>query len=52
MYVRRAGLERELAELEARGQTPNQPGPAQAIEVQLKRLNKNIDHANRRLGTM
>lgn len=52
MYVRRAGLERELAELEARGQTPKQPGPAQAIDVQLKRLNKNIDHANRRLCTM
>ena len=52
MYVRRTGLERELAELEARGQTPSQPGPAQAIAAQLKRLNKNIDHANRRLGTM
>ena len=52
MYVRRAGLERELAELEMRGQTVDQPGPAQAIEVQLKRINKNIDHANRRLGTM
>ena len=52
MYVRRAGLERELAEFEARGQTPDQPGPAQAIEVQLKRLNKNIAHANRKLGMM
>lgn len=52
MYVRRTGLERELAELEARGQTPDQPGVAQAIEAQLKRLNKNIAHANRRLGTM
>ena len=52
MYVRRAGLERELADLEARGQTPKQPGPAQAIAAQLKRLNRNIDHANRRLGTM
>lgn len=52
MYVRRTGLERELAELEARGQTPSQPGPAQAIEAQLKRLTKNIAHANRRLGTM
>lgn len=52
MYVRRAGLERELAELESRGQLPNQPGPAQAIAAQLKRLNRNIDHANRRLGTM
>lgn len=52
MYVRRSGLERELAELEARGQTPDQPGPAQAIEAQLDRLNKNIDAANRRLGTM
>lgn len=52
MYVRRAGLERELAELETRGQTVDQPGPAQAIEVQLKRINKSIDHANRRLGTM
>lgn len=52
MYVRRAGLESELAELEMRGQTPDQPGPAQAIEVQLKRLNKNIAHANRKLGMM
>lgn len=52
MYVRRSGLERELAELEARGQTPSQPGPAQAIEAQLKRLNRNIDQANKRLGTM
>lgn len=52
MYVRRAGLERELAELETRGQTTDQPGPAQAIEAQLKRLNKNIDHANRKLGMM
>lgn len=52
MYVRRAGLEAELTELEARGQTPNQPGVAQSIAAQLKTLNKNIDHANRRLGTM
>lgn len=52
MYVRRAGLERELAELEARGQSVTEPGPAQAIQRQLDRLERNIAHAQRRLGTI
>lgn len=52
MYVRRAGLEAELAELEDRGQSPREPGPAQAIQGQLDRLEVTIKHAKRRLGTM
>lgn len=52
MYVRRAGLEKELADLEARGQLPTEPGPAQAIQAQLDRLEKSIRHGQRRLSKM
>lgn len=52
MYIRRAGLETELADLESRGQSVKEPGPAQAIQAQLDRLERNISHAKRRLGTM
>lgn len=49
MTLRARGLERELAELAARGQTPDQPGPAEAIAEQLQRLKKNIGLAERRM---
>lgn len=52
MYVRRAGLEAEVAELEQRGQSVREPGPAQAIAKQLDRLERQIRHAQRRLGTI
>lgn len=52
MYVRRAGLEKELADLEARGQLPTEPGPAQAIARQLERVEKSIRHGQRRLSKM
>lgn len=52
MYIRRAGLEEELAGLENRGQSVTEPGPARAIQSQLKRLEKNISHAKRRIGKM
>lgn len=52
MYIRRAGLETELADLESRGQSVTEPGPAQAIQAQLDRVERTIKHAKRRLGTM
>lgn len=50
MYVRRAGLEEELAGLEARGQSTREPGPAQHIQRQLDRINRQISTAERRTG--
>lgn len=50
MYMRRAGLQKDLARLAAAGQTPDQPGPAQAIARQLERLNRNIEKAEGRLS--
>lgn len=52
MYVRRAGLQEEISDLQARGQSINEPGPAQAIKRQLDRLNENIALANEKLATM
>lgn len=52
MYVRRAGMERQLAELESAGQSVNEPGPAAQIERQLERINKHIDTAQQRLATL
>ena len=50
MYVRRAGLQKDLARLAAAGQTPDQPGPAQKIADQLERTQRNIDKAEARLS--
>jgi hypothetical protein len=50
MYVRRAGLEEELAGLESRGQSIREPGPAASIHRQLERLNRQISTAERRTG--
>ena len=52
MYVRRAGLQEEIADLQKRGQSIHEPGPAQAVKRQLDRLNTNIELANRKLATM
>lgn len=52
LYVRRAGMEAQLADLEARGQSVTEPGPAQAINRQLDRVEKQITHARKRLGTL
>lgn len=50
MYIRRRGLQKDLARLAEAGQTPDQPGPAQKIADQLKRLNRNIEKAETRLS--
>lgn len=50
MYVRRAGLQRELEKLETLGQRRDEPGPAQKIAQQLERLERNIDRAQERLA--
>lgn len=52
MMVRRTGLQDEIKDLQARGQSTSEPGPAQAIQRQLDRLNKNIALANEKLSTM
>lgn len=52
MVIRRSGLEAELADLETRGQTVDEPGPAAAIAQQLERLNRQIDHAQKKLVKM
>jgi len=52
MYARRAGLERQLAELESAGQSTREPGPARTIAAQLDRLNNQIDKGQARLGTL
>lgn len=52
LYVKRAALERQLGELEARGVTVTEPGPAQAIQVQLDRTERYITHAKRRIATL
>lgn len=52
MYVRRAGMEKQLAELEAAGQSVREPGPAAQIDRKLDRINQQIKTAQRRLGTL
>lgn len=52
LYIRRAGLEQDLAALEDKGQSTREPGPAQAISKQLDRIERQIKHAKQRLGTM
>lgn len=52
MLIRRSGLESQLADLEARGQSVKEPGPAQTIAAQLKRLEANIRHAERRMAKL
>lgn len=52
LYVKRAALERQLGELEARGVSVLEPGPAQAIQVQLERTERYISHAQRRIAIL
>lgn len=52
LYVKRAGLERQLGELEARGVSVLEPGPAQAIQTQLEKTERYIQHAKRRIDTL
>lgn len=52
MYVRRAGLERDLADFEARGMSVSEPGPAAIISTQLERLEKQIAHAEKKRANM
>lgn len=52
MELRRKGMRKELASLEARGDSRNTPGPAQSIATRLNRLDKQIAEANRLLGMM
>ena len=52
LRIRRSGLEADLAKLEARGQSVTEPGPAQHIDVQLKRIEKQLAHGQRRLDSM
>lgn len=52
MELRRRGMRTELAKLEARGVSADEPGPAQSIAVRLKRLDKQIAEADRRLGIL
>lgn len=52
LYVKRAALERQLGELEARGVSVTEPGPAQAIQVQLEKTEKYISHAQRRIAAL
>ena len=52
LYVKRAALERQLGELEARGVSVTEPGPAQAIQTQLEKTEKYITHATRRIATL
>lgn len=52
MYVRRAGMEKQLADLENAGQSIREPGPANAIHAKLQRLERQITHAQSRLSTL
>lgn len=52
MRVRRAGLERELADLENRGQSVLEPGPAQHIATQLERLERQLAHGKKLLAKL
>ncbi|APT90497.1 hypothetical protein CSPHI_04985 [Corynebacterium sphenisci DSM 44792] len=49
LLARRAGMEAELADLEARGQGPEQPGPAAAIARRLERIERQIAYAESQL---
>lgn len=52
MYVRRSGMEAQLAGLENAGQSIHEPGPANAIHAKLQRLERQISHAQSRLSTL
>lgn len=52
MRIRRAGLESDLAALEMRGQTPDEPGPAQQIARQLERVEKQLAHGQALIAKM
>lgn len=52
MYVRRSGMEAQLADLENAGQSIHEPGPANAIHAKLQRLERQISHAQSRLSTL
>lgn len=52
MYVRRSGMEAQLAELENAGQSIHEPGPANAIHAKLQRLERQISRAQSRLSTL
>lgn len=52
MELRRKGMRTELAKFQQRGVSPDEPGPAQSIQVRLNRLDKQIAEGNRLLGMM
>lgn len=52
MYVRRSGMEAQLADLENAGQSIQEPGPANAIHAKLQRLERQISQAQSRLSTL
>lgn len=52
LRIRRSNMENELAELENRGQSTSDPGPARELWLKLKRVNRQIEQGDKRLKTM
>lgn len=52
MRARQRGMARQLADLEARGQRPGEPGPATHLHTRLAKLETQIATAQAKLGSM